>query len=104
MENLGKITAVFIIIIGSFLVSLLNAHVILSVSNLFDLKFITQFSFLQIYGILSVVGFIKYTYKKVETKSDFKTSLLESFTALFTNIFVILTGWGVCYIAYHIIS
>ena len=104
METLGKITVVAIIIAGAFLAALLNAYVILSVSKLYQLSFITQFSFIQVYGILAVLSFVKYKYKKSEPNEDFTDAMTKSFTELLTSVCVTLLGWGLSFIAYHIIS
>jgi len=64
MENLGKITMFFISIALAFLVSLLGTHIVLSIAGLYKLAFITQFSFVQIYGISVVFNIFKYKYTK----------------------------------------
>jgi hypothetical protein len=105
METLGKITVVAIIIAGAFLAALLNAYVILSVSNLYQLSFITQFSFIQVYGILAVISLAIFKYKKEDSSDgDFTEKMTKAFTELLTVVCTSLLGWGFSFLAYYIIS
>jgi len=105
MEILGKFTLILIGIICSFLVGLLETYVIISIANLFKLAFITQFSFVQIYGACIIISLIKYRYKKPESeKKEFSDFMLESFSQIFTNALVILITWGSSFVAYSIIT
>lgn len=105
MENLGKITLMIIAVVCSFLTGLLGTYVIISIANLFKLTFITQFSFVQIYGVWLIIGLFRYRYKKPEPeKKEFSVSMLESFTQIFVNIIIILITWGSSFIAYSIIT
>lgn len=105
METLGKFTLILIVVACSFLTGLLGTYVIISIANLFKLTFITQFSFVQIYGAWVIIGLIRYRYKKPDSeKKEFTDSMLESFGQIFANVLVILITWGSSYIAYSIIT
>lgn len=105
MKTLGQITTVGIFIVCGFFIGLLYTHVLLSVSYLYQLKFITQFSFVQIYGTISIIGLIKYKYSpRKKTTDTFSEALIESITQLLTEVVVILSCWGISFIAYYIIK
>lgn len=103
METLGKFTIVVIVILLSFLLGLLGVYVIISVATLYKLAFITQFSFVQIYGIWILLGLFTYKYNKEESK-DFLESMIESFTDIFARLLSILIIWSLSFIIYNILT
>jgi hypothetical protein len=105
METIGKLTVFIVFIICAFFSGLLNTHIILDISNLYELKFITQFSFVQVYGVIILIGIITYKKQKKEEKEyDFAESMVKGFSELFTKIIGVLCIWGLSYITYNIIS
>jgi hypothetical protein len=103
MENLGKFTLGAIIIIAGFFMGLLLTYVIRSIAQLYELGFITQFSFVQIYGVLVLISLIKYKYVKEDDKK-FNEMIIENITKLIVNVIIILLAWGLSFIAYGIIT
>ena len=103
MEILGKLFLFIIAIVLGFFVSLLGTQVILSVATLYKLTFITQFSFIQIYGVLCIWGLITYKHQKdEENKEDNWFSTL--FEGIFSKIFFLLIVWGFSFLTYSILT
>jgi len=107
MKNLGKIFLTLILIVGSFLVGLLSTHVVLSIAFLFQLGFITQFSFIQLYGIFIIIDMIMITLKingEKDKDVSYSDKLVIPFTNLLTKITVVCVVWGFAYLAYAILK
>lgn len=105
MKALGQFTAFLFLIVCSFLSSLLVSYVVLSVANLYCVGFITQLSFLQLYGVVLIVSLLKYKYEKSkEEEESFSKFLKNAFTAQFTTIFIVFVTWGLAFLAHYIIS
>jgi len=104
MEILGKITAIVIAIVLSFLVGLLGVYVMLSIANLFDIKFITQFSFVQVYGIWCIMSLAKYKYEKAKEEESESDKSWAMFAAIITDLLVFLSMWGLTFIAHWILT
>lgn len=104
MEHLGKITGLVAIILYRFLTSLLMAYVILSVSNLYQLDFVTQLSLSQIYGALMIIWLIKYRHAKLKGKdASFVNKLKKWFDVSLTTAGVTLAAWGLSFVAHKIL-
>jgi hypothetical protein len=105
MENLGKFTLFIIAMVCAFLTSLLCVKVIVSISDLYQIGFIGKFSFLQLYGIISLINIIRYKYKKEEEKQgDFTDVIKNTFTSVFSSVFFLLMSWGLSFMMYYVIS
>lgn len=107
MENIGKITVFALFLVMASLVSLLGAHVILKIAILYDLKFVLQFSFVQVYGIMCVFSVLKYQYKdnKNSSKSSsFKKGISKGFETILSYAFFYLISWFFAYLMYLVIS
>jgi len=102
MENLGRITLMIILLICSFLIALLKTYVIISVSHLYQLCFITQFSFVQVYGVIALITLISYRYKK-NKDIEFKVAYMKAISGLISTVLFILLSWGITCIAYYVI-
>lgn len=102
MENFGKFIAILMLLACSVLLQLFVTHVILSISGLYGLTFITQFSFVQIFGTLIVISIVRYRYTKTENK-DLGEIFLEGSSGLLTNLFTYLFVWGMAFLTYYVI-
>lgn len=103
MKNLIKVfVGLFLIAVG-FLVGLLGAYAIISIAKMFDLAFIIQFSFIQIYAILMIISIIGYKYEKEESGS-FAETATNSVMALATKATVVLFVWGMAFIIHLFIN
>lgn len=105
MENLGKVTLFAIMIVGAFLTALLGAKIIMSIADLYQLCFITKLSFVQLYGLITIINIVKYKKEKTkEEKEDFETMMKKAFSGIIGTIFFLLAGWGIAYVSFYIIS
>jgi len=106
MKNMIKLIVIALAFIISFLVGLLGVKVILSLSALYQLHFITDFSFVQVYGIWMLVSIIRFRYEPDEKngEKDFSKILLKAFMKVAANLAMILFSWGIGYLAYYIIT
>lgn len=92
-------------VVLGFVISLLEAHVILSIASLYTLDFVSRFSFVQVFGIILVFGIIKYTYKKEDSEDvDFSQKMKDSAVRLMTNLLVLLVSWGLAFVSYWVLS
>lgn len=105
MENLGKITLFAIMIAGGFLTALLGAKIIISIADLYQLSFITKMSFVQIYGLITIINLIKYKREKSKEENEKFEDLMKRLFGeiLFKTIFL-LCGWGLAIVAFNILS
>jgi hypothetical protein len=105
MENLGKFTLFIIAMVCAFLTSLLCVKIIISISNLYQIGFIGKFSFLQLYGVISLINIIRYKYKKEEeSQGDFTEVIKNVFTNVFSTTFFLLISWVLSFVMYYVIS
>jgi hypothetical protein len=100
---LGKSVIFILLLIIAFFECLLEVYVILSISKIYHLNFILQYTFVQLFGIMILVSLLKYTFKKSE-ETDFYESMKKSFTGELTYAIVFLTAWGFAFIGYYFIS
>lgn len=108
MENLGKITAFFIIIILGLFLGLLKTYIIMDISILYNIEFIKELTFIQVLGITYIIGIITLKGKNINNEKDENKStsevLLENLGTVFTLLFSYLLIWGFCYLMYKAIN
>ena len=105
MKTLGKITAIILLVVFGFFVGLLFVYVIQKIAIIFDLNFVEQFSFVQLYGIWLLYSMFKFKYVKEEYKEkSFNDSLNDSLTDSLVKLFYILGMWGIAHIIFNILS
>lgn len=104
MENLGKITLFAIIMVGAFFTSLLGAKVVLSIADLYQLSFITKFSFIQLFGLISIIHILKYKHKKEEPQGDFTDVAINTSSSILSTVIFLLVSWGLSFVTYYAIS
>lgn len=85
---------ILLIILATF-ASLLKAYVILDVSKLFHLDFITQFNLLQIYIIISIIAVVRY---KPESDKELSEVVSEGYKQIFGLYLSSLILWGTSYL------
>ncbi len=106
MRNVAAILVFTVILALTFLNGLLGAHVVLEIAKLYNLTFITSYTFLQIYGTILIVGLIKYNYEATKKKKKELTlgdAFERGFKKILTLAFFYLLNWGTAYIAYLIL-
>lgn len=104
MENLGKVTLFLVVIITAFLTSLLGAYVVLSISNLYNLSFITNFTFVQVFGAISLIHILAYKYKKSDKDNPFTDVAKQASLEIATKVLFLLFSWGIAFLSYAIIA
>lgn len=105
MENLGKVTLFVIMIVGAFLTTLLGAKIIMSIADLYQLGFITKLSFVQLYGLITIINIVKYKKEKDEKeKEDFEAMIKKAFKGILWKVVFLLIGWGLAFASYYVIS
>ena len=103
MENLGKVTLFIISLVCSFLVSILQSHIVLSIAGLYQLEFVTKFTFIQIFGILILIDLVKYTYKKSVTEENEASFINKMIEPLISRLLLVLLVWGIAFVAYDLL-
>jgi len=102
MRNLGLFV---LALLFSMLVGLLGTKVILSVTTLYGLSFISSLGFLKIYGLTSVISLLLYKRKIDEVKGNSSDKKLKNAFSLTVNkLTVYLVFWGMSYTMYYLIS
>ena len=105
MKTFNKIIFVLIIFAMALSISLFLTHIIVSIGKLYEINYITNLSFLQIYGILGVVSLVKYTYTKPNGDIKFDGEYVKSVIKQYlTYFFMYLIVWGVMVLFYNIIK
>lgn len=112
MKNLGVFIGGLILIVAEFFLGILQAYVVLDVSKLYDITYITQLGFLKIYGLIAIIGLIRMKFKPDPPKNsgdtEVKTTAAEKMKTAFGTTFggalSILIVWGLMYITYYIIA
>ena len=100
MKYFLNVVAFIIVMITAMSVWFLLTHVILDIAGLYQLSFITGFSFAQIYCTLSIIGLVhtSSTSDKSDEKKTFGDGLIESFGKVVGKCMGILFSWWVLYL------
>lgn len=107
MENLGKATLIILTVVSMVLVSFLSTYVILQIAEMYNLKFITQFSFIQVYGIGFIFVMVNYKNDKKNSKKEklsFKESIYKIYRQIGEKLISVLIGWGLAWLMFQILS
>jgi hypothetical protein len=103
---MDKLFIVTILIIAGLFISLLTTHVIVDVTMLYQIPYLINFNFVQVYGATLVIGY--FTYKHPESKetdsSSFGEQVVKSVTMLLTKVVTILLSWWFAYIMFKFIG
>ena len=105
MKTLGIIFSFLILIACTIAISFLAAKVVLSIGTLYEIDFISQFSLLQMLGIMFVISIFM---QKKEDKESEKKTLMKAFsdsvTFLLARVVFLLFMWGFAFLIYYIAS
>jgi len=90
MQTLGKFLAFLITLFISVLLSFLQTYIIISIAGMYDVDFITNLSFMQVFGAIFIFSLVAYngTNNKKEEKFD------EMIKRILTNILTSLNVWA----------
>jgi hypothetical protein len=88
------------------LIGLLAVYIIIDVARLFQLPFLTELSFAQVYGLYSLINLMKFKFTKEdlekEAEDDEKAFAKSIAIAVIYTIFLMLF-WGMSYIMNFIV-
>lgn len=103
MKTVGKTLAFLIVVLLSILTSFLQTYIVISISEMYKLAFITRLSFAQIFGFLIVYGLI--SYKNDASKSYDDTSDATNDGSLRATSYTVayLLIWGMAYLIHLIV-
>lgn len=106
METLGKITLSFImIVVVAICTSLVGAYVILQIAQIYNIIFIKQFTYIQIYGILVVINLLRKNHSKdKKEEKSYSSFMLYAFGKLFTDIIEYLTALFFASLVFEILT
>ncbi len=111
MENLGKCTLFVIMMALKFCLGILTTYIVLDLAGLYKLQFITQFAFIQAYGIIVILNILRFTITSQPDKKDvvkkhekYIDKIGITFVQLITAALFYLMAWGFGYLAHAIIS
>jgi hypothetical protein len=96
---MGKLSILVFFLFTGFLLVLLKSYIVLSVANLYDLKFITQFTLTQIFGIVCIIDMLRFLYKPTKEKT-WEETLEDAFSGQLHLLFTYLLTWGLIYVVY----
>ena len=86
-------------------VVLLQTYVIQSIAGLYQIGFITQLSFVQIFGALVVISIVAHKHKHEESEEkEFIENITNIFKSQIYHCLYFLTTWGIAAIVYHFIE
>ena len=104
MKTIGTITVEIILFVLEFLLTLLGVNIILSISKLYTLEFINQFSFIQLFGIIIILRMFSYKYEENKGKKEWDDILKSSFTQVITKTLIYLSIWGLAFLYFYILK
>lgn len=106
MENLGKVTLFLINVITMILSSILFVYIFIQIAEIYDLKFITQFTFVQTFGIIILVRFVTREIPKNKENNDtlFVDEMTTNLKKTGRTILFLLGGWGLAWLMFQILS
>jgi hypothetical protein len=108
MKTAGAIFIVISIVLGIlfsvFLVGLLNTYIIMDILILYDISFIHQFNFWQVYAVIVVFNImtVKANVETAEQESDPGETMDKAAKAILKRITGVILTWGILYLVHAI--
>jgi len=102
MKQLGELTATLMLTISEIFITLLLAKIILSIAKLYNIEFVLDFNYIQIFGIICLISLLKFVYKERKTK-DLNDTLKLSVNILAIRTTYYLISWGLAVLAHYFI-
>lgn len=98
METLGKIFAFIIVLFIAVLVSFFQTYIIISIAGMYELSFITKLSFMQVFGLMLILGLVKYKRSESKSEDPFTESMSKVLSNALPNCVSYLLTWGIAYL------
>lgn len=99
---MSKVLLSLFLIFIAILVSLLAAYIIMSIARLYEIGFLTQFTFVQIYGLICILSILNVQYKDYRAKG-FSRMYEEAMLKFFATSVTLLVFWAVCIGMYYVL-
>lgn len=101
-----KLLTIGLLIFASLLIGLLMTYVIVDVTHLYQIPYLINFNFVQVYGLTLVYHFFTYEQSRDTEKSTapWHNQVIKAITALLTRASSILLSWWFAYIMFKFIS
>ena len=98
METLGKIFAFLIVLFIALLVSFLQTYIIISIAGMYDVSFITKLSFMQVFGLMLILGLVKYKKSESQSEDNFSELMKKGLSNALSACASYLLMWGMSYL------
>lgn len=94
-------TALGIIVIGSFLffgVSTLVTYVIADLTRLFQIPYLKEFTFWNLFGLVVVFSILSMRSKKEDSNAEPDEKMLKTISETISSAIALMMIWGLCYV------
>lgn len=98
MQTLGKFFAFLITLFISVLLSFLQTYIIISIAGMYDVDFITNLSFMQVFGVIFIFSLVAYNGTNNKKEEKFDEMIKRILTNILTRLFTYLALWGIAYL------
>lgn len=98
MKQLGLF--VLVIILATFL-GFLGTKVILSISELYELTFITSLGFAKVWALGVVIRLFILEHKSKKEEKSFEEVMKDSFSSVFVVAIAYLSVWGLAFVVHN---
>ena len=97
MEKLGKFLTkvlVFVLVLVTIIaMGFLETQIVISLSRMFDVQFILNLSFMQVFGIIGILGIVTYKHVKTEENKEFYEIAADVFSRAASKAVSFLFLW-----------
>ena len=98
MQTLGKFLAFLITLFISVLLSFLQTYIIISIAGMYDVQFITNLSFMQVFGAIFIFSLVAYNGTNNKKEEKFDEMIKRILTNILTRLFMYLALWSIAYL------
>ena len=98
MQTLGKLFAFLITLFISVLLSFLQTYIIISIAGMYDVQFVTNLSFMQVFGAIFIFSLVAYNVTNNKKEEKFDEMIKRILTNILTRLFTYLALWGIAYL------
>ena|SRR6478736_2627395 len=103
-KQLKELGELILLLLLNILIAPLRACAVLIIANLFSLAFITQFSFVQILGIVCVFKLISFNVENKGLKKEEKRNMIDKWKTLGLRILHIVLSVVIAYLFFWIFN
>jgi hypothetical protein len=103
METLGKIFTSLIMLFMIILVVFLQTYIIISIAGMYKLYFITNLSFMQVFGIMLIFKLGTYQDSGRKSKDTSFNTIKNGFESILSTYISYLLMWLIAYLIFLIV-